>query len=241
MSEFVKLGPEENAFARGGNRLCFVDPRNPDRCIKVPRKDKTPLLKRASKGLFAKLKPLSAFDDNHEEYQVFQRIEKHIGQQAFTLLPHCYGYVETEYGPGLCLELIRDDDGRVSISLKQYIWQNGYTDEMKAVIRRFEKRWAELGVPSRNLLHHNIVVQQRKNQVERLVVIDGLGWPDFIPLAYYFRPLARRKAKRKVKRLSTALYRLLEVKASTGEWGYHGWLEEKERWAGLPSQQRDHL
>ncbi len=239
VGDILVLGEEDRAFARGGNRLCFVDPRDNNRCIKVPRNDRTASIKRAEKGLLAKLKPLSRFDDNHEEFSVFERIARQIGDAAFDFLPRCYGFVDTEYGPGLCSELIRDVDGQISMSLKQYLWQRGYTEELKATVSRFQQHWADLGMPSRNLLLHNIVVQQNEGGIRRLVVIDGLGWPDMVPLAYYFTVMAQRKAARKAERLNRAIERLLNTKAANGEWGHHGWLSDEKRQSGLPETRRE--
>ncbi|MEH6578321.1 MAG: YrbL family protein [Amphritea sp.] len=238
MISTVTLGAVEQAFSQGGNRLCFVDPGDNRRCIKVPRHDRTPEIKRAKKRGLAKLKPLTSFDDNHEEFLVFQRIARLVGDEAFELLPRCYGYFETEYGPGLCSELIRDDDGQISMSLKQYLWLYGYTDELKLVVEQFRQRWQVLAIPSRNLLLHNIVVQMVSEKISRLVVIDGLGWPDLIPFAYYCKSMARRKAARKASRLNGAIEKLLTIKATDGEWGYHGWLSDEKRQAGLTQQDR---
>ncbi|MFL0796268.1 MAG: PhoP regulatory network YrbL family protein [Cellvibrionaceae bacterium] len=229
----IHFESEDQAFARGGNRWCFVDPENNGRCIKVARADRTPEIKRAKKKFPANLKRLSSFDDNREEYSVYARIDQCVGEQAYELIPRCYGFVETSLGKGLVTELVRDSDQCISMSLKQYLWQNGYTDELKAVVEQFKSRWAELGMPSRNLLLHNIVVKQKEGVIDRLVVIDGLGWPDLIPFAYFSKSLARKKASRKAQRLDSAIEKLLQVKAENGDWGYHGWLEQDKREMGL--------
>jgi len=225
----INLGSKEEAFSQGGNRLIFLDPDNTARCIKVLRADRLPELKRREKSFPSNLKPLSAFDDNLQEYKTFKLIENTIGQAAFSLIPYCYGFVETNHGRGILTELIKDEDGKISISLKQYVWQFGFNNELKRALAEFQRRWQELGIPSRNLLLHNIVVQQDDSDIKRLVVIDGLGWPDLLPLAYWFQPLGRRKAQRKVTRLNHAIDRLLEKKSNNEAWGYHGWLEEEQR------------
>lgn len=223
---------EEQAFARGGNRVCFVDPRNNNHCVKVARQDRTAAIKKSEKKFPASLKPASSFDDNQEEHDVYQRIDRQIGVDAYQLIPRCFGFVETNLGRGLCSEIIKDTDEKISLTLKQYVWQSGLTDELKAAVKEFQSKWQSLGMPSRNLLLHNIVVQQKDSNIERLVVIDGLGWPDLVPFGYYFRSVARKKAARKASRLPAAINRLLKTKQQDGEWGYHGWMDDANRKAG---------
>lgn len=225
----LDLGTVDHAFARGGNRLCFIDPRDSRHCIKVARDDRTPAIKKSLKKFPANLKPLRAFDDNDEEFRVYQHIARQIGNDAFQLIPRCYGFVASNFGRGLCSEIIKDSDGLVSLTLKHYVWEFGLTDELQGALDRFRQQWQALGMPSRNLLLHNIVVQQIDERIERLVVIDGLGWPDIIPLGYYFRGIARRKASRKVNRLGAMIDKLIATKNNGGDWGYHGWLTDEQR------------
>lgn len=228
MTEVI-LGGLERAFAQGGNRLCFIDPRDSNRIIKVLRPDRSADIKRAKQSFPRNLKPLRYFDENWQEQRVYQKIQAAVGDAAYDLIPRCYGLVATDCGPGLVTEMIKDDDGRVSLSLKQCIWQQGKARSLMAVVEDFVQRWGELGVPSRNLLLHNIVVQQSADGPTRLVVIDGLGWADIVPLAYRCPRLARWKAQRKAQRLPQAIDQLLEKQRTGQDWGYHGWLDEEQR------------
>ena len=225
----VDLGDGDAAFSRGGNRLVFVDPRNPDRCIKVPRRDRLPEDKRRQKGFPKNLKPASAFDDNLQEVRVYERIVRALGEQAFECIPRIHGLVATNLGQGLCCDLVRDDDGRISLSLKQYLWQHGRSADLDETLRRFSARWCRLGVPSRNLLLHNMVIRCSGSHPRRLLVIDGLGWSDLLPVAWYWPAMARRKAARKIGLLYQAVDALLERRAAELDFGFHGWLEEGQR------------
>jgi hypothetical protein len=220
-----------DAFARGGNRVCFVDPRDASRCIKVLRADRLPEKKRQLKTFPKNLKPLARFDDNLEEVREYHRIASTIGEDAFTLIPRLHGMVDTNLGPGLCMDLVRDDDGRIAITLKQYLWMHGRDPGIDLVIGEFAERWQHLGMPSRNLLLHNIVVRCLNCRPEKLVVIDGLGWPDLVPIAYYFPALARKKSARKLRSMDQAIIRLLIKREHNADYGYHGWLEEQHRLA----------
>lgn len=230
MIEFASL---DSAFSSGGNRLCFVDPNNPLCCIKIARPERAPERKRAEKSFPGNLRPLSYFDENISDLAVYQRVEKSIGHDAYQLMPKCYGYVETNLGRGLAFELIKDTDGQISMTLKQYVWLYGLNDALKPALNTFLHLWQSLGMPSRNLLLHNIVVQQdnitQDPSIIRLVVIDGLGWPDIVPFAYYFPPLARYKAGRKASRLHNAIESLIKKRDTGGDWGLRGWMDDKQR------------
>lgn len=212
-------------FARGGNRLCFVHPEYPDRCIKVRRPDFTLADLRRTKGFPKNLRPLSWFDDNLEELKVMADISSRLGEPALALVSRCYGLEDTDMGLGLSSELIRDGDGRIARTLKQHIWDNGYSDDLKAAVQRFGDAWAAIGVPSRDLLVHNIVVQCASNgSIQRLVVIDGLGSASAIPdhwLPYRAR-LAR--SERKVSNLHERIANLLAARARNEFPGTHGLL-----------------
>ena len=123
---------------------------------------------------------------------------------------------------------VTDQEQRV-FTLKQYIWQHGKTEALMKALDKFASRWIELGMPSRQLIVHNIVVQCRDNIPQRLWVIDGLGWPDIVPLAYRIPSLARKKAKRRIQALHKAMDVTLNRKKHNNEFGYHGWLNRKNR------------
>lgn len=212
-------------FARGGNRLCFVHPQHTNRCIKVRRPDFTLEDLRRKKGFPKSLRPLSSFDDNLEEERVMADIAKHIGEEAFEVVSHCFGFEDTDMGKGLTSELIRDGSGRISHTLKQTIWDHGYYDALRHAVEHFGDRWIELGIPSRDLLVHNLLVQlDTDGQIERLVVIDGLGSASAIPERWLSRTMQRRRAARKVANLNERIQSLLEARARNEFPGTHGLL-----------------
>lgn len=197
-------------FARGGNRVCYVHPEHPSRCIKIRRPDFTLEDLRRKKGFPKNLRPLSWFDDNLEEFNVMQDIARRFGDEAFTLLSHCYGFEDTDLGRGLSSELIRNGDGSIAHSLKQHVWLYGYTDELRAVIEKFCTTWMRLGIPSRDLLVHNLVVQcSESGKIQRLVAIDGLGSATFIPDSWLPRRARIAKAARKITNLHKRIEELI--------------------------------
>ena len=225
----IQLGSVDTAFTKGGNRYCFADPGDARRCIKILREDRSPALKRKNSRFPKNLKPLRYFDDNQQELRVYQKIDRFIGDPAYQVIPRCFGMVQTDLGSGLSTQLVRDDDGRISVTLKQFLWQSGKTEALMAVIDAFSSIWIKLGMPSRNLLMHNVVIQCRDGHPDRLWVIDGLGWSDILPIAYWVPRLARYKAARKIARLPEAMNELIRRREQHQSYGYHGWLNNENR------------
>lgn len=223
-------------FAQGGNRLCFVHPDYFDRCIKVRRPDFTLEDRRRKKGFPKNLKPLSSFDDNLEEYHVMNQLASRFSDEVFEHVSRCFGFEDTDLGKGLTSELVRDYSDKVSHTMKQYIWDYGYTEELQKAVNVFCEFWERLGVPSRDLLLHNIVVQMDDEiNIRRLVVIDGLGSSNFLPKWLMGKQSDRRKAKRKTENLRHRISVLLEARSQGQFPGTHGLLMHD----GLEGQQRD--
>lgn len=223
---------DQQPFAQGGNRLCFVHPEHPNRCIKVRRPDFTLEDLRRKKGFPKNLRPLSWFDDNLEEERVIRDIAERIGEEAFEVVSRCFGFEDSDMGRGLTSELIRDGDGRISHTLKQIIWDYGYNEELRAAVDVFGIRWTKLGIPSRDLLVHNLLVQRDENmRIKRLVIIDGLGSASAIPEQWLSRRMQSKRAARKIANLNERIQILLEARSSGEFPGFHGLLMHD----GLPT------
>ncbi len=210
-------------FASGGNRLCFVDPANRQKCIKVRRPDFSLEDRRRKKGFPKNLRPLSAFDDNAEEHRVMVALDQRFGEPLYQLVSRCFGFVDTDMGKGLVSELIRDGNGPISHTLKQYIWDHGFDDNARAAVERFCSNWVAQGIPSRDLLLHNLVVQRDADGlILRLVLIDGLGGTGLIPDAWLPLAMLRQRARRKTINLHERIEQLLPQRGQAQFPGYHG-------------------
>lgn len=213
-------------FAQGGNRLCFVHPHDQNRCVKVRRPDFTLEDLRRRKGFPKSLKPLSSFDDNAEEHRVMKQLYNRFGDALYEHVSGCFGFEDTDLGKGLVSELIRDEDQKVSHTLKQYIWDKGYTEDCKRAVNQFCRFWEFLGVPSRDLLLHNIVAQRNsEGRIVRLVVIDGLGSSSLLPTWMFPPAYFKKKAARKTENLRHRIELLLKDREKGGAFpGYYGLL-----------------
>lgn len=223
MADLIRLAAG-TPFARGGNRLVYVHPERPDVCIKLPRRDVDLAVKRHRKGLKGRLKPAATFDDNRVEARTLTELHGRIGESLAAFVPRFLGWVETDLGRGVAVDLIRDDDGAVATPLKQYVWERGFDEGLEIALREFTDYWVRERVPSRELLLHNVVARRRRDGGVRLAVIDGLGNADLLPLARWSRVLARRKSARKAARLRARIEDLVRTRAEGGDPGEHGFL-----------------
>lgn len=213
---------EEKPFAQGGNRLCFVHPDDPSLCVKVRRPDFTLVDLRRKKGFPKSLRPLSSFDDNLEEYQVMRSFDQRYGEAIYQHVSRCCGFVDTDLGKGLVSELIRDDDGGISQTLKKYIWDHGNSAKCVHAAETFSRFWQRHCVPSRDLLLHNIVVQLRDDDIDRLVVIDGLGSSGLIPFYWLPQGMQRAKVERKISNFYMRIDKLVAQRTNDKLPGVHG-------------------
>lgn len=200
MSEIVKISIQ-TPFAKGGNRACYVDPRNPSRCIKVLLAGKTAQLKRAQATWFKRLRPLEYYDDNLREFQSYRRIEANREETVWSHLPRNYGLVETDLGTGIVTELIRNDDQTISSCLKAKLRDTGNDQLFRDAVRDFCMYMRETALPTRDLLLHNLVAKNQASVGFKIYLIDGFGTADVLPYAYWFRSLALKKVERKIIKL----------------------------------------
>ena len=214
----------EQPFARGGNRLCFVAPDNASHCIKVRRPDFSLEDRRRKKGFPKNLKPLSSFDDNKEEWEVMQYLDHHLGEPVYQCVSRCWGFVDTDMGPGLVSELVRNADGSIAETFKKVLWDEGFTEKLRAAVEQFVDMWARLRVPSRDLLLHNLVVQRHGEDIQRIVVIDGLGSQGLLPFFWLPKTFQQKKVGRKVTNLYQRIDKLLGQRGQDTFPGYHGLL-----------------
>lgn len=225
MADLIRLSTVA-PFARGGNRMVYVHPERPEVCIKLPRTDVDLAVKRRRKGLKGRLKPAATFDDNRAEALTLTELHGRVGGSLAAFVPRFLGWVETDLGRGVAVDLIRDDDGAIATPLKQYVWERGFDAGLETALAEFTAYWIRERVPSRELLLHNVVARRRGDGSVGLVVIDGLGNADLLPLSRWSRVLARRKSSRKAARLRTRIEDLVRTRAEGGDPGEHGFLRQ---------------
>jgi hypothetical protein len=138
------------------------------------------------------------YDNNAHERQVLESLFGRIGPQMSQHLPQSYGMVETDLGPGLVLDLVRDCDGKISRSLRELISTGFELNQFRSAFDELGRFLLEHTVLTRSLLDHNIAVQRRQDGGWRMYLIDGFGDPAWLPLARWVRHLGLRKVRRRI-------------------------------------------
>lgn len=185
-------------FAIGGTRRCYVHPQDATLCVKVLRPDRTPAARlRLARG-WRRLKGERGFDDQRKERKAYDALRK-SGQSDWRHVPRYHGSVATDQGPGIVTDLRRNHDGTFPANLEELL-PSGMTDALADAIEEF-KAWLRRDLfLSRDLLPHNIIAVLEHPRRYRLVIVDGIGNSELLPLSSWFRAAARLKVERKIRK-----------------------------------------
>jgi len=184
-------------FAEGGNRMCFVHPDNPNRCLKITRPGILSKIKK-NKPWYKQLRSDESFDDNLREQNAYnQRALKSNNPEIWNHLAKWYGMVETNIGIASETELIRNN-GEIAETLEEYLFRDGLTNEIKNAIEEFHIWLKEYLVLTKNLIPHNLVLTSQEGKLI-IKIIDGLGSQAFFPLSSYSNIFAKRYINRRIE------------------------------------------
>lgn len=204
----------QKPFARGTHRACYRHPGREDLCVKVMTEHWT-RNKRWTK-IPKWLRPFRSkwrFHENLTEMRFTNLLWKRIGDSCWDFIPRSHELVETDIGEGLTVDLVRNHDGTIALSLAEYIWRNGLTDECRKAI---DGMWE-------NFRRHRIFASGRPDNVAVSVAADGsckcyaidaLGLPSFIPLAMYIPAKARKRFEKLMASQNARIEALLEKRES---------------------------
>ena len=112
---------EESSFAEGGNRKCFISPRDPNRCLKVIHKGLQENLKK-NVPWYKRYKADNYFDDNLREEKAYNQraLNNSDDSSVWDHLAKWHGMVETNLGPASETELIRNNN-EIAETLESYL------------------------------------------------------------------------------------------------------------------------
>ena len=184
-------------FAEGGNRRCFINPQNPNQCLKILHPG---LLDKINKTRpwYKKARTLESFDDNLREKDGYeQRALKSKNPDIWKHLAKWYGLQETTLGKASVTELIVNN-GQIAETLEHYLLNKGLTEKIKKSLQSFEYWLKEHLVLTKNLLPHNLVLKEDKDELV-IKIVDGLGCHSFIPLPQNFNIFAKLYVNKRIK------------------------------------------
>lgn len=162
----------------GSERKCYQDPQNPARLIKVSPKQN------AKQSL--------------REIEYFQYLIDH--KVPFDHIPCFYGRFEQDGLIGIEQELIlaSPDSSERAPRLEEYLDRALSEEEITELhialdkLKGYLMKW---NIVVNDLQISNIVVQKTGNGI-RLVIIDGLGGTELIPISHWFKSICHQKTVR---------------------------------------------
>jgi len=191
-------------MAQGGRRYVYVHPDDDHKVVKILKNHSKPDARRKAAAWYKRLRPLDHFDDNIRELNAF--ISLRLKSKAvLPFFPHCDGLIETDKGFAIMTDCIRDDSGNVSLNMREYREKNGITVELLKALDVFISMLKKYSIITRDIHDHNLMVQKTATGLH-IVMIDGLGNSDFIPIANSISLIAKRKIKRKIRRFYNQPY-----------------------------------
>lgn len=201
----------------GDNRYCYEHPEDSTRCIKVDKPWNYGFHNSRQKRIKKAIMPwLADFSSNREEARFYWSRVNKIGDKFYLHGPHCFGIVQTNIGPGLVFERIRDTNGCYSERLDHYVQKN--PEELGCLLSLVDKLRAflldhELYLFTSN--PDNFLVQLRDGKAYTIFVIDwkteGRTNND-LPIYKIFKGMARNRFIEKFSELNNHLVRLSAIR-----------------------------
>ncbi|MBF7053698.1 hypothetical protein IOC61_10200 [Halomonas sp. KAO] len=164
-------------IGRGDERICYLHPNDPARCIKLSRREKA--------------------KQTYRELRYFRLLKRR--KVPFTFIPEFFGVVKDDEVIGIEQQLVLDDQGLLPPNVAEYLAK-------PLTQQQVGQFWVGLEALQTYLLAYNVVpcdlVMSNLLVIERtdttaVILIDGLGVSEFIPLPAYVPWLGRRKIRRK--------------------------------------------
>jgi hypothetical protein len=175
-------------IARGSQRACYQHPDDPGKCIKVN------------------------FHPDGKQQQREYRYFIHLRRRGipFRHIPAFYGTIETDLGTGLLFERISDHDGTTSASLDAYVKREGMKD-IPAALQAMKTHFLEWNIITCDMSLNNFMVRRNAEDGIEIVMIDGVGNREAIPLSSVLTIFGRMKMQRRWTRFERKLEPLDKV------------------------------
>lgn len=182
----------------GGTRFCFIHPQHPDRCVKVLRPDRTGEARKAVIKNWKRVLPPRFFDDQLKEIKAYKELQRQNNPEVWRYVPEYFGTVDTDMGIGIVTRLFRNDDGSWPQNLEQQLPQ-GLDAALEQGIEHFVQGVANEHIVTRDLLPHNIIAVKR-GEGYQILIVDGIGNSELIPISTWSRFFSGQKIARKIKK-----------------------------------------
>lgn len=193
---------DDDFIGRGVVRSVYQHPENEKVCIKVL--NQYTFKTRRNLRSWVQYKLRNFININQRILENYNKTRDYIGEY----LPQFYdNLVETNMGNGLIVELIKDGNGSVSPTLREYLKKNSLiTSDMRLQFDKFFELLVKHNIFLFDINNfNNFVVRTDKEFNCKIFYIDIKSLnktKSFIPLDVWFKSFARAKLKRRIKRVN---------------------------------------
>ena len=178
-------------FSQGTTRKCYLHPRDPDLCVKIPLQNQ---LKR-QRGI------LRSIERENTYYK--KLIKNNI---SWSHLCQYHGDVKTNLGTGSIYQVIRDTDGEIANNLAHYLNQGDFIrkhqTQLVTALRELFVYMVNNRIVTTSLLPRNIVLTGISERF-KLTIIDDIGNSEWLKVSELTTALTIRKIRRKWHKMLT--------------------------------------
>ena len=176
---------EELYIGEGEIRKCYQHPQDEHLCIKIPH-EQIPI------------------EYTHKEIDYLKKLSKR-NKTKYTHLFYSgfHGEAQTNLGQGQIFDLIKDETtGETSKTLEYYLGKSDLIDDTKLwkAILELKEQMTIHKVFTRDLRSRNLCCKILKDTSIQIVIIDGIGHRDFLPLVDFFHYFSKIKIDRTFKK-----------------------------------------
>ena len=182
----VLLDKEEDYIAEGMYQVCYRHPEDKNTCIKIS-------------------KPNAVIQRVEKELKYYKQLNKRSRlKNKDSFFAKYLKTIDTNFGVGFSYDFITDErSGEVSKTLEYYLLHPEPKMPIEVLQQKYEGLIASLidcKIMAVDLWARNICCQRMMNGDVRLVIIDGLGHRDFLPLVDWFSYFTRKKLQRRMRK-----------------------------------------
>jgi hypothetical protein len=150
---------EDLLLAKGGERLCYINPNDTTKVIKV-------------------LDPniITHNRQNDLEYTYYNLLYSKYDKNTLLNIAKCYGWADTNYGKGLMFERIIDYNGQDSKHLRYYLRNHLLSEQQETLLLTELKEFLESNlILFVDVSTVNLFCKEISRDKFTLVIFDGLG------------------------------------------------------------------
>lgn len=171
------------AIGQGAERVCYRNPENPYRCVKVSKKSQSKQTRR--------------------ELKYYRYLARR--QVSYAHIPEFYSKVDEGDYLGLETEFVCNHDGSIAPNISYYLRQPlsaNEVDDFYQAIEELKQYLIANNIVPCDLVLSNFLVTRQPDGI-KVMMVDGLGGAELFPVSNYISYFGRQKIERKWRKFMT--------------------------------------